>query len=165
MKNGIKSIEDWEKMRPSFHKAPYSFSAYKAWAVIVFAKLNDEYILADIPGRGLTVPSGRIEEGESPDEAAVRETWEEIGARIKPEELKYMGYYLVRAESGDHATVPTYFVKLTQYGEVPEGSESLGALPCRHENLKARYWMWDKLIERVFAIAEEYTQDNEDYAS
>ena len=159
MKTGIESIEDWEIMHPSFHKETYSATPYRAWAVIVFAKLGSEYILANIPRRGWTVPSGRIEAGETPDDTAVRETWEEIGARILPEDLRYMGYYLVREESGGYATVPTYFVKLTNYGDVPEGSESLGTIQCPLENVRRLYWMWDALIESVFTIAEEYAKN------
>ncbi len=159
MKTGIESIKDWEILRPSFHKDIYSASPYQAWAVIVFAKLGSEYILANIPRRGWTVPSGRIEAGETPVDTAVRETWEEIGARIRPEDLRYMGYYLVREESGGYATVPTYFVKLTNYGDVPVGSESLGTIQCPLENVRMLYWMWDALIESVFAIAEEYAKN------
>ena len=161
MKTGIESIEDWKILHPSFHKESYSATSYRAWAVIVFAKLGGEYILANIPRRGWTVPSGRIEVGETPVDTAVRETWEEIGARIRPEDLRYMGYYLVRDETGGCATVPTYFVNLTNYGDVPEGSESMGTIQCPLEKVRTLYWMWDELIESVFAIAEEYADDKD----
>ena len=34
------------------------------------------------------IPKGKIEDGESPEEAAVRETYEEIGIRIKPDQVE-----------------------------------------------------------------------------
>ena len=34
------------------------------------------------------IPKGKIEDGESPEDAAVRETYEEIGIRIKPDQVE-----------------------------------------------------------------------------
>ena len=41
----------------------------------MFVFYGDKVALADIEGRGLCIPSGKIEPGETLDAAAERETW------------------------------------------------------------------------------------------
>ncbi|MDO4761163.1 MAG: NUDIX domain-containing protein [Corynebacterium sp.] len=69
-------------------------------------------LLIDAAGRILTVrkqgtqrfmlPGGKLEPGESPKQAALRETQEEIGVDLDPEQLEFMGEFLADAanESG-----------------------------------------------------------------
>lgn len=66
---------DWSSFVPTEH------------AVIAFAR-RDDHILLIHKKRGLGAgkingPGGRIEPGESPRQAAVRETWEEVGLTLR----------------------------------------------------------------------------------
>src|SRR5579875_2774870 len=56
----------------------------RLWAVLGFVFYGDKIVLADIEGRGWCIPSGRIEAGETIDEAIERECFEETGARLHP---------------------------------------------------------------------------------
>lgn len=50
---------------------------------------------AEEPHRGFwSFPGGMVEEGESPTEAAARETLEEVGLRVKIEDVFYVASYL-----------------------------------------------------------------------
>lgn len=56
-----------------------------------------------------TFPGGHVDEGETPEQAAVRETEEELGLQVTPKQLlakigwqgKWQYYYLVEVNSGD----------------------------------------------------------------
>jgi len=108
-------------------------------------------LLANIPGRGWTVPSGHIEMGETPEVAAHRETWEEVGGILK--DLKLLGYYLWSTADGTLIYFPTYTGLIDTIEAVPETSESLGVKTVHHTEIPGCYWKWDKLLETVFETA------------
>lgn len=59
-------------------------------AAVLLVKRSDGKILTVSRGRDLTDwgnPGGKIDEGETPAEAAIRETWEETGLHFAPEDL------------------------------------------------------------------------------
>ena len=72
-------------------------------------------VLRDIDGRILVVrkrgtskymlPGGKIEAGESPAEAAVRELHEEVGADLKPDSLAFLGEWTAPAANEAGLTV------------------------------------------------------------
>ena len=72
-------------------------------------------VLRDIDGRILVVrkrgtskymlPGGKIEAGESPAEAAVRELHEEVGADLETESLSFLGQWLAPAANEAGLTV------------------------------------------------------------
>jgi len=72
-------------------------------------------VLRDIDGRILVVrkrgtskymlPGGKIEAGESPAEAAVRELHEEVGADLEPESLAFLGEWTAPAANEAGLTV------------------------------------------------------------
>lgn len=118
------------------------------FAVVVFAWQAESVLLADIPGRGWCVPSGRVEIGETPDQTAIRETYEETGAVIAPPSLIGTN----RWESKGSATrwVAVFASQIDRFGRIPEGSESAGRRLCPLADLPKTYYLWNPLIEAVF---------------
>jgi 8-oxo-dGTP diphosphatase len=142
----------WGEAEATF-QAAFPPEGERIAAVVVFAAVGDRWLVADIPGRGWCVPSGRLEPGESAEEAALRETREEVGADL--EGLTYLGYYGLR-EAGGSKVVPAYCgVVAGEWGDLPLGTESRGARLLSRDELPAHYWLWDPLIEAVFSLAEQ----------
>ena len=66
--------------------------------VLAICRMDGKYLLTDHKIRGVEFPGGKVEPGETLEEAVHREVFEETGASIRA--LKYIGYYKVRdAES------------------------------------------------------------------
>lgn len=127
-------------------------------AVLVFLFYGDKLALADITGRGMCIPSGRIEPGETVDEAAVRECFEEAGARLHPHHRALVGCYRMTTRSGPDAgkTVwnPVLVAEALGFEPLPAGSESRGLFLAATEDIADVYFFWDELLAAVFAYAE-----------
>ena len=127
-------------------------AAPPASAALVFALDGDEFVLADIAGRGWCIPGGRLERGESPEQAARRETREEAGATLGP--LRLLGWYVLTDEAdGSQSSVPVYLARVADYAERPAGFESRGVCKTPYDAIPLRYYLWDALIAAVFAFA------------
>ncbi|CAM4167871.1 NUDIX domain-containing protein [Lacicoccus alkaliphilus] len=64
--------------------------------VLAIPKLNREYLFTRHKVRGVEFPGGKMEAGETLEEAVKRELFEETGASV--ERLKFAGTYTVHAE-------------------------------------------------------------------
>lgn len=60
-------------------------------AILVFCWLGDGIVWVEHASRGWEVPGGKVEPGESPEEAARREVWEEAGITVQA--LTWIGEY------------------------------------------------------------------------
>jgi 8-oxo-dGTP diphosphatase len=121
-------------------------------AALVFAVQDSGFLLADIAGRGWCVPGGRLEPGESPEQAARRETGEETGATLGP--LRLLGHFVqTDAEAGLQVLAAAFAGLVTRLGPLPPGSEARGVLRMTLSELPHRYYFWDALLEAVFACA------------
>ena len=82
-------------------------------ASIIYRQVSDEpeflIVSASSDSSRYVLPGGKIELGESPEQAAVRESWEEAGARVRV--VRQMGSYEHFKRSG---VVHTTLVYLTQ---------------------------------------------------
>jgi 8-oxo-dGTP diphosphatase len=91
-----------------FLEEPNSFSE-KVDHVLVICKYKNQWLLTNHKKRGWEFPGGKIETGESIEEAAIREVWEETGASLQ--KLIAIGSYKVTDSSG-------YFVKKVFLGPI-----------------------------------------------
>ncbi|MFO1444256.1 nucleoside triphosphatase YtkD [Bacillus sp. Bva_UNVM-123] len=82
--------------------------------VLVICQLEDQWLLTKHKKRGLEFPGGKVEQGESIEEAARREVKEETGAVVK--ELQFIGEYEV-------SHLDATFVKRIYYGVVDKVEE------------------------------------------
>lgn len=71
--------------------------------VLVISKFKGQWLLTEHSERGLEFPGGKAESGESLEDAAVREVFEETGAVA--EELEWFAEYLVEAAKPFSKTV------------------------------------------------------------
>lgn len=150
----------WADRAVSFVHDTSPVPAEKVAAVVVFACHKGQFVIADIPGRGWCTPSGRLEPGESPFDAALRETWEEIGAHLRDPRL--IGHFVFDAGTEAVMYVPTYLGWVEAFGKIPENSESKGAVLFEHAQLPTAYWHWDDLLESVFLYAGHIAREAED---
>ena len=130
----------------------------RLWAVLTFVFYGDKVALADIEGRGLCIPSGKIEPGETLDAAAEREAWEETGARLHPERRRLIGCYRLTQRSGASAGqvryCPVFVAEAWGFEPIPPGSESRGLVLAAWEDVADVYFTWDALMAAVFEYAE-----------
>lgn len=149
-------------IRPSWNQR-CGFTPGTAWpvacalppvAVLVVAFHGPHLVLADIRGRGATVPSGHIEAGESPEQAAVRETYEETGGDIVPGSLRLIGYHtysnLTGTGEGVDRACPVYVAEIQSFGSIPDGSESNGYILVAPADISSKYFIWDELTQAFF---------------
>jgi 8-oxo-dGTP pyrophosphatase MutT (NUDIX family) len=143
----------WGDLKVRFQAVPIP-ACLPATFVVVFARRGDGFVLADIPERGWITPSGRLEPGETALEAAIRETWEEIGARLEaPREI---GHYTLTDPEGVTRCAVAFVGRVRLFGNIPPGSESRGARTATLEVLPSLYWRWDALLEAMFRYAASF---------
>ena len=92
--------------------------------VLVVLKYNGKWLLTRHSIRGIEFPGGKAEEGESIEEAAIRETIEETGVTIT--DLVKVAEYVVHSDSTFCKAVFTG--KVTQIDEQPTLHETEGAM-------------------------------------
>lgn len=120
-------------------------------AALVFALDAGRFVLADILGRGWSIPGGHLLPGETPEAAVRRETLEEIGATLKP--LTRLGHYLLTSPPGEETLIPTYVAEVAAFVAPPTGPESQGICRLALDELPTRYYRWDALLKATFAYA------------
>lgn len=84
------------EVKLSFQDHPFSKCPKHVW---VICKFNDKWLLTKHKERGFEFPGGKVEEGETPREAAIREVKEETGGLIDC--ISYIGQYYVAGKTGD----------------------------------------------------------------
>ncbi|AIM15984.1 nucleoside triphosphatase YtkD [Neobacillus sedimentimangrovi] len=125
--------------------------------VLVLCKLQEDWVLTRHKERGLEFPGGKREKGETLEEAARREVYEEIGAVLG--DVRYLAEYKVSERNG-------YFVKAVFLADVKRlertGNyhETLGPHLIKGDLLQLRFGkefsfiMKDRVVEECIKFIE-----------
>ena len=122
---------------------------------IAFVRLGKGFVLANVIDRGWCTPSGRVEPGETPVEAAIRETYEETGCLLIDPQL--IGHYVLSLDDGSIELIPAFAGRARELGVIPPGHESAGSVVAGTADLPTLYFRWDPLLRAVFELAEQVT--------
>lgn len=104
----------------SFDKEPFSSLPKHVW---VICKYKNQWLLTKHRTRGLEFPGGKVESGESAEDAAKREVWEETGGIVQ--ELTYLAQYYVDGKR-DYIIKNVYFAKIESLQSREDYLETLG---------------------------------------
>jgi 8-oxo-dGTP diphosphatase len=146
----MREFTDVNGHKVQFLFEPNSFPE-KEEHVLVICKYENNWLLTNHKTRGWEFPGGKVEIGESLEDTAYREVWEETGATIK--ELTPVGSYKVIDSKG-------FFVKKVFFGIIKEIEKKLNYLETNgplliseerllNERLECHYSfiMQDQMIE------------------
>ncbi|GLG00103.1 hypothetical protein Alches_01420 [Alicyclobacillus hesperidum subsp. aegles] len=96
-------------------------AAHPPHSVIVFAFAFDSLVWVRHPLRGWELPGGKVEPGETPEQAAHREAWEEAG--LKLEHLAWLAEYTIVLPTGTKGFKWVYTADVYDVAARPQGSE------------------------------------------
>ena len=134
---------------------PFSDKPGHVWVICLYA---GRWLLTRHSQRGLEFPGGKIEEGEAPEEAAVREVDEETGGRI--EVIRSLGQYKVAGRSEDvikniYIAVVESLIPHEDYMET-DGPVLIETLPSNiRDHPGYSFIMKDEVLPRTVKYAEE----------
>ena len=89
--------------------------------VLIFPNYNHRLLMVHHQSRGWELPGGKVEKGEHPMAAAVREVYEESGAVLKG--LQWIGQYSLRSKRFQ-LTKNIYYGEVLRLEPLPEGFET-----------------------------------------
>ncbi|MFS0864452.1 RNA deprotection pyrophosphohydrolase [Fredinandcohnia sp. 179-A 10B2 NHS] len=141
----------------SFTENPFSTNPKHVWVVCRF---NKQWLLTQHSERGLEFPGGKVEEGESPVDAAIREVMEETGADVKS--IEYIGQYKVNGK-GKTIIKNIYFATINEihkqqtYFETkgPVLLDELPLITLKHDP-RFSFIMKDDVLTHSITYIEEY---------
>lgn len=96
--------------------------------VLVICRYKEQWLLTRHSRRGLEFPGGKVEAGELPDDAAVREVWEETGAGLAS--IEWLGQYKVTGKA-EVIYKNVYFARVEEIIPKEDYMETLGPVLCR----------------------------------
>lgn len=114
-------IAHWGTTRAQFisHDCLMDGAVYASMAFVCYDQL---LLLANIPGRGWSIPGGRTEPGESALETVIREVYEETGAELNPGKIALLGSYLLTEDERREANrrvVTVYIARAERISDFP----------------------------------------------
>ncbi|WP_411953703.1 RNA deprotection pyrophosphohydrolase [Alkalibacillus sp. S2W] len=126
---------------------PFSNSAKHVW---VIARYQNKWLLTQHRDRGIEFPGGKVEPGETAEDAAKREVYEETGGVIST--LTFIGQYYVDGKGGD-IVKNVYFADVHSLDErkhyfETEGPVLLDELPKNvKKNKQYSFMMKDQVLK------------------
>ncbi len=139
----------------SFEDHPFSIQPLHVWVIAVY---EGKWLLTHHKQRGYEFPGGKVEPGETAEQAAYREVMEETGGRI--ERLQYIGQYRVEGR-GDTIIKNIYFAEIESL--VPhlavdetDGAYLLDEIPPRLDtNRQYSFMMKDRVLPETLRVLAE----------
>ncbi|WNC12798.1 NUDIX domain-containing protein [Brevibacillus brevis] len=101
---------------------PAEYARHEARHVLVFAFCKGKLLFTRHRTRGIELPGGKIEPGESSLAAAVREAYEETGAIL--DGIERIGQYTIDGSM----CKDIYVARALQYADTPTGSDVAGTV-------------------------------------
>lgn len=145
---------DYGRQKLQFFAAPYK-APLRAFAVLLFAWMDDRVVICDIEGRGWCVPSGRVEPGESSICAICREAQEEAGIILAG--TQYIGCYRIQDQT-EVRWADCFASRVLKFQEIGIPEESRGRKLVKLEELPEIYHNWSCLTEAMFSFSFEVVQ-------
>lgn len=124
---GLMIFKDYYKneVQLSFEDHPFSKSPKHVW---VICRYKGKWLLTKHKERGLEFPGGKVEPGETAEQAAIREVHEETGGIV--DELYYIGQYYVDGRK-DYVIKNVYYAKVNRLIEEENYFETHGPVLLR----------------------------------
>lgn len=122
--------------------------------VLVLVKQQDKWLCTIHKRRGVEFPGGKVEAGETLEQAAIREVAEETGVVIT--NPQWFAYYEV------HDTTPfcktVFIAQLSSQGPIPNDDETIGKLWLTEQQIfeqpKLSFYMRDEGMKKIIAQAK-----------
>ncbi|MDT2045121.1 nucleoside triphosphatase YtkD [Priestia aryabhattai] len=134
----------------SFERSPFSKTPRHVWVV---CRYKGQWLLTNHSKRGLEFPGGKLELEETPEEAAVREVFEETGGEV--ENLSYIGQYKV-VSKGKTIIKNIYFANVSNLVPKDDYMETKGPVIIQEipeqgiqKNTKYSFIMKDNVLQYV----------------
>lgn len=144
------------EVKLSFQEQPFSKTPKHVW---IICKYKDKWLLTEHRSRGLEFPGGKVEEGETAEEAAIREVMEETGGVVK--KLYYIAQYFVTGRSGT-IIKNVYYAPIETLKEQPTYYETNGPVLLNEipENIKEKnrfsFMMKDDVLSRCLRHVKKH---------
>ena len=145
---------NYGRQKLQFYAAPYK-APLRAFAVLLFAWIEDQTVICDIEGRGWCVPSGRVEPGESSLDAICREAREEAGIILAG--TQYIGCYRIQDQT-EVRWADCFASQILRFQDIEIPEESKGRRLAKLDELPEIYHDWSCLTEAVFKFSFEVVQ-------
>lgn len=132
----------------SFADHPFSKEPKHVW---VICRYKDKWLLTKHKERGLEFPGGKVEAGETAEQGAIREIYEETGGKV--DSIHYIGQYYVNGKK-EHVIKNVYFAQISKLVEQPMYFETEGPVLIQEipenikENKKYSFMMKDEVLPK-----------------
>ncbi|MET3683613.1 8-oxo-dGTP diphosphatase [Alkalibacillus flavidus] len=126
---------------------PFSEHPKHVW---IIARYRGKWLLTQHGDRGIEFPGGKVEPGETAEEAAVREVYEETGGIV--DGLTFIGQYYVDGKGG-HIIKNVYFAQVNKLDDRKHYYETKGPVLLKKVpkdvkgNRKYSFMMKDRVLE------------------
>lgn len=144
----------------SFEDHPFSKEPKHVW---IICRYQDQWLLTKHKDRGMEFPGGKVENGETAEEAAIREVKEETGAEV--DDLVYIAQYHVEGKGGT-VTKNVYYAKISTLTEQEHYYETYGPVLFRHlpkglaSNDRFSFMMKDEVLPQCMRRIETICSKN-----